>query len=139
VNASVDMLTPEQLRAKFPWLSTDGVVAGTLGVDGQGWFDPWSYLTALKRKSVALGVDVIQGEVKGFDLDDQANRIQRVLFDQKHGDGVIRKSIAADKVVNAAGPWASKLLEMCGSMDYPVRPRYGTARPSLAAGSPANI
>ncbi|KAJ0398075.1 hypothetical protein ATCC90586_009650 [Pythium insidiosum] len=117
--AKVEMMTPAQLKTRFPWLSTDGVVAGTLGVENEGWFDPWSYLVAMKKKCASLGVDFVQGDVAGFDLDQSNKRIKKVLVSRPDG----HRAIAADKVVNAAGPWASKLVEACGSHDYPVRPR----------------
>ncbi|GLD95143.1 hypothetical protein PINS_up003768 [Pythium insidiosum] len=117
--AHVEMMSPAQLQQRFPWLSTDGVVAGTLGVKNEGWFDPWSFLVAMKKKCVALGVDFVQGDVDGFDVDDSSNRIKKVVVTRPNG----RQAIAADNVVNAAGPWATKLVEACGSHDYPVRPR----------------
>lgn len=101
-------------------MSTEGIVAGTLGVKNEGWFDPWSYLVALKKKCVSLNVEFIQGDVKDFKRKVD-NRIERVVIETQDKS---QHSIAAKTVVNAAGPWASKLLEACGSHDYPVRPRY---------------
>ncbi|TMW68615.1 hypothetical protein Poli38472_006083 [Pythium oligandrum] len=120
--AHVQMLSPEELNARFPWLSTDGVVAGTLGLKHEGWFDPWSFLVALRKKSVSLGVDFIPGDVKGFDRDQPSNRIESVHVDN-NGE---QRMIKAGMVVNAAGAWASKLLEACDIHDYPVRPRKRT-------------
>lgn len=113
----------EQLKRRFPWISTDGVEAAVLGMKDQGWFDPWAYLNAMKRKSVALGVHVIDGEVKHFDLGAN-NKIDKVHFEKKSASGdAAFESIAAGRVVNAAGAWAYKILEACGSYDYPIRPR----------------
>jgi FAD-dependent oxidoreductase domain-containing protein 1 len=112
-------LSPSELKERFPWISTDGIAAATLGVQNEGWFDPWSYLVALKKKSIALGVDFIQGEVKGFDFGNEG--IENVHVDQKETGGIV--SLNAKNVVNAAGPWASKIVEACGIYDFPVRPR----------------
>ena len=43
--ADVVLLSPSQLRQRFPWLNVDeSVVAGSLGLSGEGWFDPHSLL-----------------------------------------------------------------------------------------------
>jgi FAD-dependent oxidoreductase domain-containing protein 1 len=124
--ADVVLMDKEQLKRRFPWINTDGVEAAVLGMKDQGWFDPWAYLNAMKRKSVALGVHVIDGEVKNFDLGAN-NKIEKVHYEMKStsGDATIG-SVATGRVVNAAGAWAYKLLEACGSYDYPVRPRKRT-------------
>jgi glycine/D-amino acid oxidase-like deaminating enzyme len=44
--ADVAMLSPEALKARFPWLNTDGVAGGSLGLSGEGWLDPHSLLMA---------------------------------------------------------------------------------------------
>uniref|UniRef100_K3WQD6 FAD-dependent oxidoreductase domain-containing protein 1 n=1 Tax=Globisporangium ultimum (strain ATCC 200006 / CBS 805.95 / DAOM BR144) TaxID=431595 RepID=K3WQD6_GLOUD len=119
----VVLLTPDEIKERFPWISTEGISAATLGIKHEGWFDPWSYLVAMKKKCVSLGVDVLDGEVKSFDMGAN-NTIEKVHIEKKEGGG--RQTLTASKVVNAAGPWASKILEACGSFDYPVKPRKRT-------------
>lgn len=60
------ILTQEKLKRMFPWLNTDGIAAGCLGLEKEGWFDPWSLLCALKNKATYLGAHYINGEVKAF-------------------------------------------------------------------------
>ncbi|CEG46825.1 fad-dependent oxidoreductase domain-containing protein 1 [Plasmopara halstedii] len=123
--ADVQLLDSVALKKRFPWINSDGVEQAILGVKDQGWFDPWALLNAMKRKSVALGVNVLEGEVKHFDLRGQ-NQIEKVHIEVKKssdGNGMRYNSVRAGVVVNAAGCWSSKLLEACGSFDYPVRPR----------------
>ncbi|KAA0202777.1 hypothetical protein HAZT_HAZT005059 [Hyalella azteca] len=57
------MLDVQQIKERFPWMNTDGLAAGVLGVEGEGWFDPWSLLMALRRKAVHLGAQYIEAEV----------------------------------------------------------------------------
>lgn len=64
--ARVQLLTPKQLKRKFPWISTDGVALGSYGYENEGWFDPWSLLSALKIKCMELGVHFCHGEVYNF-------------------------------------------------------------------------
>lgn len=133
--SDVTLMDPEQLKKRFPWIDTTGVHGAILGMKDQGWFDPWSYLVAMKKKCVALGVDVLDGEVAAFDLATDS-AIERVHIDKKTAgsDALVRRTVSTSKVVNAAGPWASKLLEACGSFDYPVKPRcVGSERVSSEA------
>lgn len=37
------------------------------GLEGEGWFDPWLLLRALKKKNENMGVNYVSGEVIGFD------------------------------------------------------------------------
>jgi len=64
--ASTVMLSTAQLNAKFPWLSTEGVVAGCYGGDHEGWFDPWALLQAFKLSAVNQGVEYITGRATSF-------------------------------------------------------------------------
>lgn len=51
------------LVEKFPWLSADGLAAGCWGRTGEGWFDGYGLMQALRRKAVALGVETLAGDV----------------------------------------------------------------------------
>ena len=61
--AKVELLTSKRLKYKFPWLNTDGIALGSYGYENEGWFDPWSLLSALKFKCIELGVDFVHGDV----------------------------------------------------------------------------
>lgn len=41
-----------------------------LGLENEGWFDPWLYLAALKTKAASFGVHFVHGEVIGFREED---------------------------------------------------------------------
>uniref|UniRef100_A0A146LL39 FAD-dependent oxidoreductase domain-containing protein 1 n=1 Tax=Lygus hesperus TaxID=30085 RepID=A0A146LL39_LYGHE len=68
LGAKVELLSPEKLKEKFPFMNTDGVALGCHGLENEGWFDPWSLLSAFKRKAVALGTEVVNGKVTSFDF-----------------------------------------------------------------------
>ena len=55
----------DELRQRFPWLSTDGIAAGSLGLANEGWFDPWALLRGMRRKAQSLGVTYVEGEPVG--------------------------------------------------------------------------
>src|SRR5581483_3652542 len=64
--AAVALLAPEALGARFPWLSTCGVVAGSLGLSGEGWFDGYGLLRASARKARSLGAEFLRAEAVGI-------------------------------------------------------------------------
>ena len=37
-----------------------------LGIEGEGWFDPWLLVKALKQKNISLGVKYVTGELEEF-------------------------------------------------------------------------
>ncbi|XP_057326889.1 FAD-dependent oxidoreductase domain-containing protein 1-like [Microplitis mediator] len=58
--------TATQLQRMFPWLNTEGIAIGTMGAEKEGSFNPYALLRALRRKCIALGVEIATAEVKGF-------------------------------------------------------------------------
>jgi FAD-dependent oxidoreductase domain-containing protein 1 len=111
--ADVALLDPAALRARFPWLSTEGVAAGSLGLAGEGWFDGYSLLQAFRRKARALGARYLAAEAAGFDTDGTC------ITQVRLADGA---ALPCDIAVNAAGPWAAALVRGLG-IDLPVRAR----------------
>lgn len=112
--ADIGWLEPADLEARFPWLTTDDISAGTLGLSGEGWFDAYALLQGFRKKARSLGVTYIDDEVTGFDR-------------APGGDvtAVLTRSggrIACGTVVNAAGARAGDVAALAG-VDLPVRPR----------------
>jgi FAD-dependent oxidoreductase domain-containing protein 1 len=56
-------LDADGLRQRFPYLSTEGIAAGSWGRTGEGWFDGYALMQAFRRKARALGVAMMAGEV----------------------------------------------------------------------------
>lgn len=109
----VALLDPPALRDRFPWLATDGVALGSLGLAGEGWFDGWSVLHAFRRKAIACGARFVRAETTGL------------LAAGQHVHGVQTSDggrIEADIVLVAAGAWSAPLLATLG-VDLPVRAR----------------
>ena len=114
--ADVALLCPAELRERFPWLATDDLVSGSLGLSGEGWFDGYGLLTAFARKARSQGVRYLRAEVVG--LERAGDRIGAVRLD----DG---SRLACGSVVNAAWPWARGVAAMAG-IDLPVHARRRT-------------
>jgi glycine/D-amino acid oxidase-like deaminating enzyme len=111
--AQVALLTSADLAARFPWMSLDGIEAGALGLRGEGWFDGFGLLQALRQRAVARGAEMVRDEVVKLDVGPSTV------------DGVTLHSgrtIAAGTVVNAAGPWAREVAALAGVV-LPVEAR----------------
>jgi glycine/D-amino acid oxidase-like deaminating enzyme len=111
--ADVALLTPAELAARFPWITTDGVAAASLGLSGEGWFDGPALLAAFRRKARSLGVTYLANEAVDFVR--AGERITAVRL----ADGA---EVPCDVVVNAAGPWSARVAAWAG-IDLPVRPK----------------
>src|SRR5690606_34800047 len=61
--APVALLDGHALAARFPWLTADGIAAGSLGLSGEGWFDAHTLLRALRTGARQAGAAMIDGEV----------------------------------------------------------------------------
>ena len=116
-SVDVELMQAPALQARFPWLSTDGIALGSLGLSGEGWYDGYSVLQAFRRKALAQGAHYLQASAVGFDRD-KAGTITAV---QTRRDGNPER-IACDFVVNAGGPWAAAVAGWAG-IDLPVRAR----------------
>ena len=106
------LLGATELAARFPWLATDGIAAGSLGRSGEGWFDPPSLAALFRRAARDRGVTLLHDQV--IAIESQA-RIEAVRL-----AGGAR--IACGALVNAAGAWAGELAATAG-IALPVEPR----------------
>jgi glycine/D-amino acid oxidase-like deaminating enzyme len=115
--ADVALLEPAALRARWPWLHTDDIALGALGLStpasGEGWFDGPALAQALRRKAASCGARFVAAEASGFDTD--GDRVRAV----RTADG---GRVAADAVVIAAGAWSAPLAARLG-VELPVRAR----------------
>jgi glycine/D-amino acid oxidase-like deaminating enzyme len=120
MDADVALLTPGQLRERFPWLATEGVALGSLGLSGEGWFDGYCLLQALRRKARAQGARYVQGEAVGVET--QASGGVQHITALRLANG---EHLECSAVVNAAGPWARAVAQWLG-IALPVHARRRT-------------
>lgn len=119
---SVKLYSPHELINKFPWINNDGIELASFGEKGEGWFDPWLMLNALKRKVIHLGGEVINGEVIGFTHDHSIKEskkigsIQSVKIQREEG----YLDISCDNVINTTGAWGSHVSNLAGLGSIPV-------------------
>ena len=98
--ADVALLEPEALRRRFPWLTTEDVALGALGLSGEGWFDGYGLMRGLRQAAIAQGARYVTGEVAGSHGTGGLTRAVRLA------DGT---AIEGRCFVIAGGPWSGHL------------------------------
>lgn len=112
-SASPTVLEQAELARRFPWLNTEDVSFAVLGGGGEGVFDPYGLLQALRRKAISQGVEFRTAEVVAMDRDAHGS-----VTAVRSADGA---RLACGTVVNAAGPRAASVAALAG-LQLPVRP-----------------
>lgn len=112
--ADVALLTAPQLHARFPWLATEALLLGALGLAGEGWFDGPALWRAFQRHARARGVRFVQAEAAGFET--EGDHVAAVL-----GTRGERWPCDAGMVL-AAGAWSAPLAARLG-LTLPVTPK----------------
>ena len=113
LGARVALLSPQELRLRFPWLAIDNLGGGCLGLEGEGWLDGYLLLQAFRNKARAAGVELLHDEVIGMDC--SGHRIDALQLSSG-------ASVGAGLVINAAGPYARLVAAMAG-VPLPVEAR----------------
>ncbi|KAG7187876.1 hypothetical protein KM043_013855 [Ampulex compressa] len=140
LGAKNKILNKRNLERRFPWLNTDGIEVGCLGLEKEGWLDPWSLLCAFKKKAVYLGAQYITAEAKDFvfkQMDEYPNPFtESGVYEKPHKltvqtlDGELRNIKFAVAVI-AAGAFSANVAKMIRigtgkgplSVPLPVEPR----------------
>lgn len=107
----VDLLTPAQLKERFPSMHVDDLAGGSHSLR-DGWCDPNGLLQGFRRKVVSLGVTFVQDRVTGI------NRSGAAIGSLALQSGA---TIQADHFINAAGAWAGEVAKLAG-MHLPISP-----------------
>ncbi len=74
--ANIALLDPGEVRARYPYLSMEGVALAALGLSGEGWFDSYQLLQAFRRKARSLGV--VYREDKVVEVEREGARVTGV-------------------------------------------------------------
>ena len=114
LGADIAYQTNDDLTVRFPWLATQGLAGGFLGLANEGWLDPYSLLQAFRRKAISLGVTVITDEVN--QLRSRKNRVSELVL--RSG-----RSLTLGVVLNAAGARDATGLAAQLGIQLPVEPR----------------
>jgi glycine/D-amino acid oxidase-like deaminating enzyme len=107
----VELLTPAELKARFPSMHVDDLAAGVHS-PGDGWCDPNGLLQGFRRKAIALGVDYLTDRVTALEV--AGSSVRRATL-------ASARVLEAEAFVDAAGPWAAQVAALAG-MSLPIAP-----------------
>ena len=111
--AETELLTPQDIAARYPFYRVDDLVLGSINRRDEGYFDGGTLFDWLRRGAREGGVDYVAGEVVTMSRD--GGRITHVTL-------ASGQTLACGTVVNASGPRAARTAAMAG-IDLPVAPR----------------
>jgi FAD-dependent oxidoreductase domain-containing protein 1 len=109
MGADTVILSHTELAQKFPWISFDGIAAGSFGRSNEGWFDPYQFMNLIRKAAIARDVDFIADEVTAIAV---TSKVTSVTL--KSGG-----TLGAGHLVNAGGTSAGTIAAMVG-FDLPV-------------------
>jgi glycine/D-amino acid oxidase-like deaminating enzyme len=78
LGADIHLLTPDQMKARFPRLHVDGLAGVSFGQSGEGWLDPNTLPQVFRAKARAMGATYIHGEATK--IHETISRIEAVDF-----------------------------------------------------------
>jgi sarcosine oxidase subunit beta len=107
----VEVLSPDDIKKRWPYLNVDDLKGGTFGPK-DGYADPYLAAMGFANSARKLGVR-IEEKTKVTGINIEAGRV--------HGVETAKGSISAPAVVNVAGPWGGEVARMAGP-DLPVKP-----------------
>jgi glycine/D-amino acid oxidase-like deaminating enzyme len=98
-------LSPDQAKARYPWLNVDDLGIATTALRSEGWFDAWSLLSLMRKAARDMGVTYVEGHAEAIKTGN--GRVRGVCL----ADGV---TLAADWCINAAGAASAKIVRDLG-------------------------
>ncbi|AMY68508.1 NAD(P)/FAD-dependent oxidoreductase [Frigidibacter mobilis] len=116
LGAETAVLSPAEIAARFPWIETAGLSAGSYGARLEGWFDNMGLLAGFRAAARAQGAQFVIDRVIG--LERLEGRVVAAVL-EKAG------RMEAARFICAAGTGAAAVLEMLDE-ELPVEPRKRT-------------
>lgn len=116
LGAATEVWTPDQVKARFPWLEVGDLTAGSFGPRDEGWFDNMGLLAGFRIAAKAQGAVFVKDEVTGITV--AQGRVTGVTL-------AAGGHVDCGAVVNAAGTRGAGVAAMAG-LTIPVEPRKRT-------------
>ncbi len=113
--AGTQLMTPEQIKAAYPFYNVDDIVLGSINTVDEGFWDGTAVFDWWRKSARERGVEYIQNEVVSMTKNANGTRVESVTL--KSGEVV-----ACGQVLNASGPRAIETAKMAGLV-IPVEPR----------------
>jgi glycine/D-amino acid oxidase-like deaminating enzyme len=113
--AGTRLLSPDQIKAAFPYMRVDDLVLGSHNTRDEGYFDGNTVFDWFRRQSRERGVEYLANEVVAINRNAADTRVESVTL----ASGEI---ISCGQVVNASGTRGAKTAAMAG-ISIPIEPR----------------
>ena len=114
-NANTKHMTSSEINYAYPFYNLEDIIAGNHNLTDEGYFDGNTIFNWWKKSAKSNSVQYIQNEVVSMNLNAARNSVESVFL--KSGERIF-----CDKIINASGPYASKVSLMAGIV-IPVEPR----------------
>ena len=113
--AATQLMTPEQIKAAYPFYNVDDIVLGSINLIDEGLWDATAVFDWWRKSARERGVEYVQNEVIAMTKNAAGTRVESVTL--KSGE-----VISCGQVLNASGPRAVETAKMAGAT-VPVEPR----------------
>jgi glycine/D-amino acid oxidase-like deaminating enzyme len=113
--AETRLLTPDEIKAEYPFYAVDDLDLGSINTKDEGYFDGSTVFDWFRRKAREAGVEYVADEVVGMTLSPVGDRVVSVTL--RSG-----RVLGCGTVVNASGPRGARTAAMAG-IDLPIEPR----------------
>ncbi len=113
--AATELLTPDEIKRRYPFYNVDDLVLGSINTRDEGYFDGSTVFEWLRRMARERGVEYVTNEVVTLRKSADGRRIDSVTL----RSGAV---IACGQVVNASGTRGARTAAMAG-IALPVEPR----------------
>ena len=115
VGAATQLMTPDQIKAAYPFYNVNDIVLGSINLVDEGFWDATAVFDWWRKSARERGVEYIENEVVAIAKNAAGTRVESVTL--KSGE-----VISCGQVLNASGPRASRTAEMAG-ITVPIEPR----------------
>jgi len=113
--AATQLMTPDEISAKYPFYNVEDLVLGSINTVDEGLWDGSTVFEWWRRQARERGTEYIENEVVAMSKNSDGSRVESVTL--KSGE-----VISCGQLVNASGPRAAVTSKMAG-IELPVEPR----------------
>ncbi len=113
--AGTELLSPEEIKARYPFYNVDDIALGSINTVNEGYWDGGTVFDWWRRSAQERGVEYVANEVVALTKNAAGTRVESVTL-------ATGEVISCGQVVNASGPRAARTANMLG-IDLPVEPR----------------
>ena len=113
--AATRLMTPEEIKAAYPFYNVDDLVLGSINTVDEGYFDGITVFDCWRRQAKERGVEYMAGEVVAINRNASGRSVDSVTL----ASGAV---IGCGQLVNATGTRGARMAQMAG-IEIPIEPR----------------